>query len=111
MVGQQHAACWNGLEPARAPAAIHVESRRWRLANQRARIVHDIDDPRPVAKQTDASEARIEIRDSADDLASDRVIAALGVGGIEIEPAAKDEPAFVRLADIATGRERPGNDV
>src|SRR3546814_10879469 len=96
------------LEPAGAPAAVDVKPADRGRANNRRRVMDDVDDSGPLAQATHARKLREEFEHPGGRAFHPRQITALPKGQIKIEPAAEEKFALVQLAEV--GARRGGQD-
>ena len=88
------------LEAAVVPAAVQIKSVNMRLVDNRAAVRGHIHNPAPAAQDLGLADHRHQGHPRLHHMFDHRQVAALGVGGIEIQIAAKDQAAFVRLGHI-----------
>src|SRR3546814_12665970 len=79
------------LEPAGAPAAVDVKPADRGRANNRRRVMDDVDDSGPLAQETHARKLRAEFEHPGGRAFHPRQITALRRGQINIEPGAEDK--------------------
>src|SRR5680860_947797 len=99
------------LEAAIAPAGIEIEAfDRRRIDDGRAVHGH-VEQAAPGAQDAQAPDDRHQRHAALGDVLDHRHVAALGVGVVALDVAAKDEPAFVGLAAIEVAGAEGDDDV
>src|SRR3546814_16722940 len=79
------------LEPAGAPAAVDVKPADRGRANNRRRVLDDVDDSGPLAQETHERKLRAEFEHHASRACPPPPTTALRIGTIKIHPTATDK--------------------
>ena len=88
------------LEPARAPAAVHIEAGHRGLADDGAAVRRHVHDPAPVAQHPHPAELGEQLADGLERVLGDVQPAPLGIARIDVGAGADHQLALVGLADI-----------
>ena len=103
-VGEHVARARRRLEAASAPAAIDVEARDRRRADDRRAVRRHVDDAAPAPQHAHARELREQLADGLQRVGGDVQAALLAVGDVLVGAGADDELALVGLADVGVHR-------
>ena len=93
-----------GLEAAVTPARVDEQTVNIGAVDEGRAVHRHIHDAAPHAQQARAPDHRHDRHAAFADVFDHRQIAALGVGVVAVDVAAKDQDAFVRLADLEVAR-------
>ena len=110
-MGKAPPAGGRGLKAAIAPTAVEIEPVDMGLVDDGRSIHRHIHNPAPRAQQTGAADHGHQGHAAFDDIFHDGQVAALGIGIIPVNIAAKDQATLVRLADIKVPRAKGHNPV